>query len=158
VGDFGIAGAVSAATSRLADDGIAAGSPAYMSPEQASADVVDGRSDVYSLGCVMYEMLAGTRPFTGMGSRSTLAQRFTNPPPTLRTVRDDIPPGVDDVVLKALARVPADRYQTAEELVAVIEAAIVSAPSREQSTSPRETHHSSSCSRFNRRTTDPHGS
>ena len=114
--DFGIARAVSrAAGRRLTDDGFAVGTPAYMSPEQASGDPLDGRSDQYSLACVIYEMLAGQPPFTGLNGRTILSQRFTSPPMPVRRVRDTVPIPVDAALTRALSRIPADRFPTITE-------------------------------------------
>ena len=117
VADFGIARAITAAGSeRLTETGIALGTPAYMSPEQGTEDgEVDGRSDLYALGCVGYEMLAGAPPFTGPTAQAILARHAVDPVPPIRTVRETVPPGVERAVLKALAKVPADRYAGAPE-------------------------------------------
>ena len=119
--DFGIARAVHAAgAERLTETGITVGTPAYMSPEQATADPhLDGRSDIYSLGCVVYEMLAGEPPFTGPTAQAILARRLTAAPPRLGTIRD-VPEQVERVVMKALARAPADRFTTADEIAAAL--------------------------------------
>ncbi len=115
VADFGIARAVTAAGGeRLTQTGLAVGTPHYMSPEQASAEAeIDGRSDVYSLGCVLYEMLAGEPPYTGPTAQAILAKRLATPVPSVRTVRDAIPVAIDEALTKALAKVPADRFQSA---------------------------------------------
>jgi hypothetical protein len=116
VADFGIAKAVSAAGgARLTETGLAVGTAAYMSPEQASgASHLDGRSDVYSLGCVLYEMLAGEPPYTGPTAQAIIAKRFSDPVPALRRVRPAVPERLDQIVTKALAPVPADRWPTAQ--------------------------------------------
>src|SRR3989454_11735924 len=117
VADFGIARAISAAGSdRLTETGIALGTPAYMSPEQAVENgPIDGRADLYALGCVVYEMLAGTPPFTGPTAQAVLARHAVDPVAPIRTVRETVPRGVEQAVLKALAKVPADRYAGAPE-------------------------------------------
>jgi serine/threonine-protein kinase len=113
VGDFGIARAVSRAGARhLTDAGFAIGTVSYMSPEQGAGDAVDGRSDLYSLGCVVYEMLAGVVPFTGPSAVAILAQRFGEPATPLRKRRAEVPPGVDAAVLKALEPIPANRFRS----------------------------------------------
>jgi eukaryotic-like serine/threonine-protein kinase len=116
VADFGIARAVDAAGSdRLTETGLAVGTPAYMSPEQASgARLLDGRSDVYSLGCLAYEMLGGDPPFTGPSPQAVMARHAIDPVPSLRTLRPTTPPGIERTIEKALAKVPADRFATAE--------------------------------------------
>jgi len=115
VADFGIGKALSGGGS-LTQTGMAVGTPAYMSPEQAGGDSeVDGRSDLYSLGCVLYEMLAGEPPFTGPTAQAVIAKRFVSPIPKVRVTRD-VPEAVDDVVTRALARTPVDRFPTAAEL------------------------------------------
>jgi len=116
VADFGIARAVSeAAGSRLTETGLRVGTPLYMSPEQAAGDpVIDGRSDQYSLACVVYEMLAGTPPWVGPTAEAVLALKLTHPPPPLRTVRPSVPPLVEAALARALAATPADRFPTAE--------------------------------------------
>jgi serine/threonine-protein kinase len=121
--DFGVARALDAAGERLTDTGLALGTPAYMSPEQATADRhLDARSDIYSLGCVVYEMLAGEPPFTGRTAQAVIARRMTDPVPDLRTVRD-VSPQVERVVKQALARAPADRFPDAPAFARALEAA-----------------------------------
>ncbi|HXV90499.1 MAG TPA: protein kinase [Gemmatimonadales bacterium] len=117
VTDFGIAKAVTAAASdNLTQTGTAVGTPAYMSPEQAGGEAeLDGRSDIYSLGCVVYEMLAGRTPFTGPTAQSIIAQCFAEAVPPLRPLRDTVPDGVERAVLRALAKVPGDRFATAAQ-------------------------------------------
>jgi serine/threonine-protein kinase len=114
VADFGIAQAIDAAGGeRLTETGLSLGTPTYMSPEQAAGQrEVDGRSDTYSLACVLYEMLAGEPPFTGLTPRAVLARHSIDPVPPLRTVRPGAPPAVERAITKALAKVPADRYSS----------------------------------------------
>jgi len=130
VTDFGIAKAVTAAAaSTLTQTGATVGTPAYMSPEQAGgAAELDGRSDVYSLGCVVYEMLAGNAPFTGPTAQAIIAQCFTEPPPPLRGTRKDLPDWVEPVVMKALAKDAADRYATASQFAQALKAPGSSTP------------------------------
>jgi serine/threonine-protein kinase len=118
VTDFGIAHAMTVAgDDRITGTGITLGTPAYMSPEQAAGDrEVDARSDVYSLGCVLYEMLAGEPPFTGATPQVVIARRLTCTVPSLSEVREGIPSWVDGVLQRALARAPADRYQSAAQM------------------------------------------
>jgi tRNA A-37 threonylcarbamoyl transferase component Bud32 len=125
VADFGIARAVHAAGGErwetLTDSGVAVGTPAYMSPEQTAGDRdLDGRSDIFSLGCVVYEMLAGIPPFTGPDGEVMIAKRFTDPAPILRLVREDVPESVDFAVQRALAREPAERFANALEFTDAI--------------------------------------
>lgn len=122
VADFGIARAVDAAgTGRLTETGLAVGTPAYMSPEQASGDhSLDGRSDIYGLGCIAYEMLGGEPPFTGPNPQAVIARHTVDPVPRLRTLRPTVPEGVERAVEKALAKVPADRFDTAEEFAGAL--------------------------------------
>jgi tRNA A-37 threonylcarbamoyl transferase component Bud32/tetratricopeptide (TPR) repeat protein len=124
VTDFGIAGAIDAAGgARLTQTGIVLGTPAYMSPEQASGELVlDGRSDVYSLGCVLYEMLAGEPPFTGATGQAIIAKRFTDPVPSARRLRGTVPVPVDRAIAKALARAPADRFATTQQFADALRA------------------------------------
>ncbi len=119
VTDFGIARAVTeAAADKLTDPGIAVGTPTYMSPEQASGEQeLDARSDVYSLGCVLFEMLAGEPPYTGSNPQAILARKSTQPVPSLHLVRKSVPTSLERVVEKSLASEPGDRYPTAAEFV-----------------------------------------
>jgi eukaryotic-like serine/threonine-protein kinase len=116
VSDFGIARAITAAgADKLTATGLAIGTPAYMSPEQGSAaGQLDGRSDVYALGCVLYEMLAGDPPFTGPTAQAICARHSVDPVPSLRTVRQTVPEHIEQTIIKALAKVPADRFATAD--------------------------------------------
>jgi eukaryotic-like serine/threonine-protein kinase len=115
VADFGIARAVDA-EGGLTETGLAVGTPAYMSPEQAAGErAVDARADIYALGCVVYEMLAGEPPFTGPTAQVITARRMSEPARPLRKTRETVPEPVERAVAKALARVPADRYATAGE-------------------------------------------
>jgi hypothetical protein len=116
--DFGIARAASiAGGSKLTTSGIVLGTPAYMSPEQAVGERdIDRRTDVYSLGCVLYEMLAGEPPFTGPNAQAVIARQVQAPAPSLALVRPDLPIGVFDTVDRALAKARVDRFGTAEEL------------------------------------------
>jgi len=115
VADFGIALAAGAAPDdRLTSIGLMLGTPAYMSPEQAAGErTLDRRSDVYSLGCVLYELLAGEPPYTGVTAQMVIAKRFTDPVPRVRRLRPTVPPAVEQALLTALARVPADRFASA---------------------------------------------
>ncbi len=123
VADFGIARAVTAAGGpRITSQGVALGTPEYMSPEQASGDDhLDGRSDLYSLGCVLYEMLAGQPPFTGRTAQAIIARHLTERPPSLRVVRPTLPTGIEQVIETALGKVPADRFTTATKFVEALD-------------------------------------
>jgi serine/threonine-protein kinase len=125
VADFGIARAISAAGGeRLTESGLAVGTPEYMSPEQASGDShLDGRSDVYSLGCVLYEMLAGEPPFYGRTAQAVLARQRSEPPPSLVVVRPNVPQAVQAVIETALAKVSADRFATAGQFIDALSSA-----------------------------------
>jgi serine/threonine-protein kinase len=106
VADFGVArlmGAAAAGDTRITGAGDAVGSPAYMSPEQLSSEPVDGRADVYALGCVLFEMLAGRPPFTGENAMAVMFRRLTEPPPELGALRPDVPTPVASAVRRALA-------------------------------------------------------
>jgi tetratricopeptide (TPR) repeat protein len=115
VTDFGIARAIeSAAGDRLTSSTLMIGTPAYMAPEQAdSTQPLDGRADVYALGCVLYEMLAGDPPFTGRTAAAVVAKHFGERPPSLEVVRSTVPAAVQLAVERALAKAPADRFPTA---------------------------------------------
>ena len=118
IADFGIAAAVSeAGGGRLTETGIAVGTPLYMSPEQAAGgiDPISGKSDLYSLACVLYEMLTGQPPFTGQNAQAIMARHAVDPVPAIRTVRSTVPACVDDAVRRGLAKIPADRYETGTE-------------------------------------------
>lgn len=106
---------------RLTAEGMVIGTPAYMSPEQASPDaVVDNRSDIFSLGCVVYEMLAGEPPFRGRSAQSVIARRFQVLPTELRLLRPDIPPETSEAVEKALAIDPRARFARVEDFIAAL--------------------------------------
>ena len=115
VSDFGIARAMTAAGGdELSETGIVLGTPAYMSPEQAvGVQGVDGRTDLYSLACVLYEMLAGTPPFTQPTIEGMLQQHLSTSPPSVRDARPDVPEAVDDAIRRALAKAPVRRYLNA---------------------------------------------
>jgi len=114
--DFGIARAIGeAGGGGLTQTGMAIGTPAYMSPEQATAEEVDARSDIYSLGCVLYEMLSGGPPYHGATPQAILARKAVEPLPDVRVVRETVPDHVETALRGALAKVPADRFASAEE-------------------------------------------
>ncbi|MEO8138968.1 MAG: serine/threonine-protein kinase [Gemmatimonadota bacterium] len=112
--DFGVARALDAsAADRLTETGLSVGTVAYMSPEQAGAGRLDGRSDIYSLACVLYEALSGTPPFTGPSAQAVMARNAIDPVPSLRTVRQGVPQALEAAINKALAKVPEDRFADA---------------------------------------------
>jgi serine/threonine-protein kinase len=126
LGDFGIARALERAWTdeSTTSSSIVRGTPPYMSPEQAGGDhSYDGRSDIYSLGCVVYEMLAGIQPFVGPTPESIIAQRLMHPPRPLRVYRPSVSSQVEAVIDRALQITPADRYQTATEFAEALDAA-----------------------------------
>jgi serine/threonine-protein kinase len=115
VADFGIARAMDTQTA-ITRTGLAVGTPQYMSPEQATgASSVDGRSDVYALGCVVYEMLVGEPPFTGPNSQTIMARSLTEAPRPVSASRIGLPATLDGVIARALAKNPADRWRTAQQ-------------------------------------------
>jgi serine/threonine-protein kinase len=125
VADFGVAKAVSASTgeSSLTSLGVALGTPAYMAPEQASADPhVDHRADIYALGAMAYEMLAGRPPFTGPNPQAVLAAHVMTNPDPVTTHRATVPLGLAEVVMRCLAKKAADRWQRADELIPHLDA------------------------------------
>jgi serine/threonine-protein kinase len=119
VADFGIARAIDAAAgdgpshTAITGTGVIVGTPRYMSPEQVVGDPVDGRTDVYALGCVLFEMLAGTPPFTGPSAQAVLARHTVDPIPSVRKTRPEVPVVVERTVAKALAKAPEDRFASA---------------------------------------------
>jgi serine/threonine protein kinase/tetratricopeptide (TPR) repeat protein len=120
VADFGIGKALASAakdSSTFTQIGVTVGTPAYMSPEQATGDDVDGRSDLFSLGCVLYEMLAGEVAFTGPSAQATIAKRFMYSPPPVASGRPEVPQAVSDAVARLLAREPAERHSTGAQVV-----------------------------------------
>ena len=125
--DFGIGKALfDTEVASLTSTGVAIGTPAYMSPEQATADPVDARSDQYSLATLLYEMLTGEPPFNGPTAAAIMARRLTEPARPLAAVRPTVPPAVERAALKALERVPADRFPDVATFCASLEAPAVS--------------------------------
>ena len=119
IADFGVARAVmEAGRSQLTETGIAVGTPAYMSPEQAAGgEAVDARSDLYSLGCVLYEMLSGEPPFTAPTAQALIAKKLSQPTPRISLVRETVTQGMEEALAKALAKTPADRFATVRHFV-----------------------------------------
>jgi serine/threonine-protein kinase len=127
--DFGIALAVrEAGGDRLTSTGLSLGTPSYMSPEQAAAGrSVDARSDIYALGAVAYEMLAGEPPVTGPSAQAMIAKLMTERPTPLRVLRDTVPPAVDTAVMRALAKAPVDRFATTREFADALVSGVAAA-------------------------------
>src|SRR5258705_467068 len=127
VADFGIAGPWGE-VEKVTQSGVVVGTPAYMSPEQAAGErALDARTDVYALGCVLYEMLAGEMPYSGPNAQAVLAKRLSEPAPSLRTTRA-LPVAIERTVARALARTPADRYASAAEFARALQS--IDAPAR----------------------------
>ncbi len=121
VADFGIARATSGGGPALTQTGLAIGTPQYMSPEQASGDAnIDGRTDIYALGCVLYEMIAGEPPFTGPTAQVIISRSITEAPRPLEQTRTALPAVVGSAVMRALAKTPADRYATGTEMATAL--------------------------------------
>lgn len=125
IADFGIARAVTVAGGeQLTGSGVGLGTPEYMSPEQSSeARLVDGSTDIYALGCVVYEMLAGEPPFTGPNVQTVMERHAKSRPPLLHIIRPSLPGGLDAVIARALAKAPKDRFPSAAEFIAAVTAA-----------------------------------
>ena len=124
VADFGIARPVGRSTpdDNLTETGVVVGTPAYMSPEQCAGDrELDARADIYSLGVVLYEMLAGELPFTGPSPQALQARRLAEAPRSLRQTRETIPEAVEEAVFKSLAKAPADRFQSAADFARALD-------------------------------------
>jgi len=120
--DFGIALPTGGAAARLTETGLSVGTPEYMSPEQALGERnLDARSDIYALGCLLYQLLAGEPPFTGTTPQAVIAKRLVEPVPRLSTVRD-VPPPVEAAITRALSRQPVDRFASAAEFARAVEA------------------------------------
>jgi tRNA A-37 threonylcarbamoyl transferase component Bud32 len=126
--DFGLAGADSDDRS-LGGDGSFLGTPRYASPEQAAGRPVDGRTDGYALGCVLYECLTGQPPFPGGSGEAVLLAHLEAAPPRVTTLRPDLPPAIDQVVTRALAKAPEDRFPSCRALVTVARQALLPASS-----------------------------
>ena len=125
VADFGLAKALSSAASTpLTEHGAVVGTPAYMSPEQCvPSGVVDARSDIYSLACVAFQMIAGVTPFRGATAQAMIARHVASDPPSVCAERASCPEALDDVLHRGLAKLPADRYQHAGDFAAALAAA-----------------------------------
>jgi eukaryotic-like serine/threonine-protein kinase len=130
--DFGISRAPSLDAQHLTRTGIVIGTPEYMSPEQLIGDPVDGRSDIYSLGCILYQMLTGEQAFGG-STAQFITRRLTERPPHAREKNPDIPKALDELITTALGRTPPERFQSMEEL----RNALLAAPTQPVATGPR---------------------
>ena len=135
IADFGIARDGGSGEPGLTMTGLAVGTPTYMSPEQATTAEIDDRTDIYALGCVLWEMLTGEPPFTGPSSQAIVVGHLTKPVPDIRTLRPDVPEGVVAVLERALAKDPADRFGSAREM----ERALAEPESETRSGRPRST-------------------
>jgi serine/threonine protein kinase/Flp pilus assembly protein TadD len=141
VTDFGIARALSGEGESLTQTGISLGTPAYMSPEQASGEHgIDGRSDIYSLACMLYEMLAGEPPFTGPTVQAVIVKRFTEPVRPVRALRPEVPEEIERAVLRALARAPGERFATAGDFSQALSLATRTPPDGAPTTVVTATH------------------
>ncbi len=127
--DFGIAKAVQSDEQQITRTGFIVGTPAYMSPEQITGEPLDGRSDIYALGCILFKMLTGTEPLTGQG-QAMLMRRLTEPPPDPRSLNPEISPALASVVLRSLARLASERYPTADAVGEALAAAGAKTPAR----------------------------
>lgn len=128
--DFGVAR--SAGNTGITDSGVIIGTPAYLSPEQARAEPLDGRSDLYALGLILYEMLTGTLPFRGGTPAEMMVQRIVRDPPSVATVKPDLPAFAVRLCTHLLELKPAHRFQTSDEVVAAIDARRVPGSTRQQ--------------------------
>lgn len=137
VADFGIARALSLAGDiALTQTGMVVGTPSYMSPEQTVGDsAVDGRSDIYSLACLLFEALTGSPPFKGGSSADVARRRLTEAAPRLRALASDVPVSIDEAVAKGLARDPGDRFATAEAFAAALALSVVTPRARDADSS-----------------------
>jgi serine/threonine-protein kinase len=131
IADFGIGKAIADAqgdATALTQVGVVVGTPAYMSPEQASGDVIDHRTDFFSLGCVVYEMLTGMLPFKGGSAHAAIASRMIDTPREVTELRDVVPASLSNTVSRLLAKEPADRFMSGAQLMAALRSPDVSAP------------------------------
>ena len=122
VADFGVARALAATAEPLTSSGMVVGTPHYMSPEQSSGATVDGRSDQYSLACTLYEMLIGEPPFGGPTFQAVMARHSVEPVPSLRVVRQTVPQSLEEAIVRAMAKVPADRFASMQRFLDALQA------------------------------------
>ena len=135
VADFGVGKALAAASDEAASVtqmGVVVGTPAYMSPEQAAGDVIDGRSDLFALGCMLYEMLTGEQPFTGLTMQAVIAKRFHHTPPSVTATRPVVPANVSHTIERLLDKDPATRLATGALVVAALRSHEAPAPAPER--------------------------
>jgi eukaryotic-like serine/threonine-protein kinase len=124
VSDFGIARVAGPTTTAITDSGLVVGSPSYMSPEQGAGEAtIDGRSDLYSVGCVLFEMLVGVAPYSGTTAMRILSRHAVDPIPSVRAMRGDVGPALDGVVARAMAKNPEDRFPSALAFRVALDAA-----------------------------------
>lgn len=129
VADFGIARALDAAgAQQLTQSGIVVGTPQYMSPEQSSGAIVDGRTDQYSLACTLYEMLTGQPPFTGPSALAVIARHSVDPVPSLRVVRQTVPQAVERAIMQAMAKLPVDRFASMQRFLDALDSPDLARP------------------------------
>ena len=137
--DFGIARIVSGSQTQFTATGALIGTPAYMSPEQCRGEEISQVSDIYSLGIILFELLTGQQPFEAKTPLSVLQKHIKEPIPNLRLHRSDLPPTIDLVIAKTLAKQPADRYQTAGEFVSALREAVnINLPDSNEMSGERE--------------------
>lgn len=139
--DFGLARMVES-SSMITSSGAVMGTPAYMSPEQGSGNTLDHRSDIYSLGIILYEMLTGRVPYSAETPIAVVIKHIQDPLPSIRKIDPSLPESIELIVLKSMAKNPDDRYQTAEEFVTAIQVAITEVLGDTGKTQPPETHKS----------------
>ena len=139
VADFGIARAATEGSQKLTATGVAIGTPAYMSPEQSSGEAVGPTADIYSLGCVLYEMLAGEPPFTGKNSMAIMARHAMDTLPSIRIVRPAVPEEVEEAIFAAMEKSPVDRPKTAADFSAIMGVPLGATATRRVNTTPRFT-------------------
>jgi eukaryotic-like serine/threonine-protein kinase len=152
VTDFGIARALlhAGGTEPLTSTGLTVGTPAYVSPEQAAGEQeLDGRTDIYSLACVLYEMLAGEPPFNAATAQAAIAKRFKEPVASLHSLRDAVPPALERAIVRALSLAPADRFPTARAFAEALSSAVARGRTTKRGAAGRP--HRASASRSARR-------